>query len=200
MHEELRTLWQFDHIKTPDGFGTIPTPYHAFVFNGFYAFDPSHPLLEGIISLEDLNCAVSQPNALYGTRDNFKSILSGRPASGTGTGTDTDRKPSIQPSNSTHTFTIHRLKLKPLNMPLGSATVYLQGSRRSSKVRDADEVLNWSVDFPAGFHDVLDVRVREFSGKTWDRLEVLYVWADFHYNEVILDWEFCLDDMEVEID
>ncbi|EXJ83163.1 hypothetical protein A1O1_06782 [Capronia coronata CBS 617.96] len=183
------TVLSFDDIKTLDGFGDIPAPYHNLTFEGFYAFDPSDPALEGKISPQDVNCAASKPNALYGTRDNFELKL-----------VEPERKPSLQPSNSNDTFTIHRLKLKPLNMPLGAAKVNLQGVRRCSDGSDGEEVLDWSVDFPAGYHYALDVPVKEFSGKVWDKLETLYMWADFHYNGLELDWEFCVDDMEVEID
>jgi len=177
-------ILDFDDVETPDGFGNLTPSYSGFVFDGFYAFEPSHPRLDGVISSFDLNCAVSKPNALYGTRDNF------------GPGARTrDRRPSIHLGGGTNnTFTVQALKIKPLNMPLGFVTVTLQGFRQP------DGLLTWSVDFPAGFHDVLDVHLEEFSQRRWDGLERLEIWADFHYNDVTMDWEFCLDDLDIQAD
>ncbi|KIX05438.1 uncharacterized protein Z518_06310 [Rhinocladiella mackenziei CBS 650.93] len=188
---ELKRLGeQFDDIQTPDGFGNITSPYRGLSFDGFYAFDPSHPRLDGIISANDLNCATSKPNALYGTRDNFGSEIRHMAASGL------EKRPSIQSRSPTETFTVHRLKMKPLDMPLGFVTIHLQGSR-SSKTGSS---LHWSVDFPAGFHLVLDVRLEEFSKQMWNGLERLVMWADFHYNDVKMDWEFCVDDIGVDFE
>jgi hypothetical protein len=77
-------------------------------------------------------------------------------------------------------------------MPLGLVTISLQGFCSGT-------TLKWDVDFPAGFHNVLDVRLEEFSGQVWDGLERLEIWADFHYNDVSMDWEFCVDNIEVEL-
>jgi hypothetical protein len=61
--------------------------------------------------------------------------------------------------------------------------------------------LAWSVDFPAGFHDTLHVRLEEFSMMQWKGLVRFEVEADFHFNDVEMDdWEFCIDDLEVEVD
>lgn len=172
---------QFDDLPTPDGFGNMTAPYKGLVFNGFFAFNPSHPKLKGIISVDDLNCAVSKPNALYGTRDNLNR--------------QSLERPSIQSRSSFETFTIHSLQIKPLDMPLGFVSVDLYGQRHN----ESDSSLRWSVDFPAGFHDVLDVRLEEFSKRPWEGLQRLDVWADFHYNDVSMDWEFCIDDLNVEV-
>ena len=57
------------------------------------------------------------------------------------------------------------------------------------------EVLEWSVVFPYGFWDVLEVRIEEFSGRRWDRLWKVEVSA--RYGEDGLDWEVCVDDLVV---
>ncbi len=82
-------------------------------------------------------------------------------------------------------------------MPLGFVTITLQGFRPPTQRTNP---LTWSVDFPAGFHDVLDVQLEKFSQMSWDGLERLQVWADFHYNDVTMDWEFCLDDLDIKAD
>ncbi|RMD44577.1 hypothetical protein DV735_g479, partial [Chaetothyriales sp. CBS 134920] len=59
--------------------------------------------------------------------------------------------------------------------------------------------LEWAIDFPAGFHDMFKVEIEPFSGQKWNNLTKLEVWADFHDhdNGLILDWEYCLDDLEI---
>jgi len=71
---------------------------------------------------------------------------------------------------------------------------------RGFRSKPTEILLTWGVDFPAGFHDVLDVRLEEFSKVPWNGLEMLEMWADFHYNDVSMDWEFCLDDLDIEIE
>jgi hypothetical protein len=185
----LKACTQFDDIRTTDAFGNISTPYHGLIFDGFYAFDPSDAGLKGIIWPGDTNCAVSKPNALYGTRDNFRlnTPRDDHP------GSRSDRKPSFRHRDANGTFTVHTLKIKPLDLPLGFVTVHLEGLRSNS-------TLTWEVDFPAGYHDVFDVRLPEFSGTVWDGLERLEIWADFHYNDLDMDWEFCVDDIDVEVE
>ncbi len=142
-----------------------------------YAFTPSHPDLKGIISANDLNCAVSRPNALYGSKV-------------------AKMNPSVEIYNSTKTFALKSLRIKPLDFPLGSVTINLSG-RPSNTSQD---LLKWSVDFPTGYHDVLDVRLHEFSKVAWTGLTRFEIWAEFRYNDVVMDdWEFCIDDLEVEV-
>ncbi|KIW22552.1 uncharacterized protein PV07_12429 [Cladophialophora immunda] len=180
----------FDEIDTPDGFGNITNPYKGFVFTDFYAFKPSHSSFDGIISSYDLNCAVSKPNALYGAaNDDLWNSKQDYEA------TQRER-PSIYPHNPSETFTVHALKIKPLNMPVGFVTINLRGLRS----HNPGDIMSWSVDFPAGFHDVLDVQVETFTGKTWMGLTRLEIWADFHFDNIKMeDWEFCLDDIELEL-
>ncbi len=86
-------------------------------------------------------------------------------------------------------FTLHSLKVKPLDIPLSHTTLYLKGYTNET-------VLHWQVDFPLEFHDMLHVKLEEFSGKKWEKLERLEIFANLHYDGG--DWEFCLDDMEAE--
>jgi hypothetical protein len=140
-------------------------------------FQPSHPDFEGIISTSDLNCAASPPNALYGSKI---SLIN----------------PSIQAANPGQTFAVHSLKIKPLNFPVGVVTINMGGlpSNRTAAP------LRWSVEFPAGFHNVLDVKMEEFTKQSWKDLKRLEIWAEFHYHDFTDDeWEFCIDDLEFEI-
>jgi hypothetical protein len=92
-------------------------------------------------------------------------------------------------------FELLSLNIKPLDAPLGSTRINLRGIKRSN------ETLLWDVDFPAGFHDMLHVEMVSFSGKTWDCLEKVEIWADFHHDDgTTMDWEYCVDDLEVSFD
>lgn len=168
---------QFDDLDTPHGFGIITPGYHGLTFNNLSAFAPSHTDLKGIISANDLNCAVSHPNALYGSKVNKTN-------------------PSVEIYNPAQTFTVRSLKIKPLDFPIGSVTINLSGHPSNA----SQTPWQWSVDFPAGYHDVLDVRLNEFSKAAWEGLTKLEVWAEFRYNDVEMDdWEFCIDDLGVEV-
>lgn len=79
-------------------------------------------------------------------------------------------------------------------MPLGRATINMRG------VRPNNSTLLWDVDFPAGFHDLLVVDIASFSGKVWDKLEQVEVWADFRHGGTTMDWEFCLDDVDISLE
>jgi hypothetical protein len=161
----------------------VPSNYSALHYGGFFAFSPSDPKLDGLISHHDINCAVSQPNALYGTRYNFDQPDLLPFFAVNGTGVATAGRPTA--------FTFVALAIKPLDMPFAFTTVSLKGYKASN------ETVAWSVDFPAGFHDVLNVTMKTFSSSDWHHLTKMEVWADFHNGDETLDWEFCLDNLEV---
>ena len=54
----------------------------------------------------------------------------------------------------------------------------------------------WHVDFNFEYHLPFRVKMQEFSREEWDRLYKVEFFAD--YGEDALDWEFCMDDLEVE--
>ncbi|RVX70932.1 hypothetical protein B0A52_06089 [Exophiala mesophila] len=186
---------QFDDLETNHGWGDLSQPYAGLVFDGFYPFKPSHPTFEGLISVHDLNCAVSKPNALHGTRYNLQT----RPAS-TKQQPQTTRLPSLRPSNEDAVFTLESIKMKPLNFPINQVRMHLRGVRATSDSSAPEDgsALEWSVDFPAGFHDVFHVKLEEFTHQTWDNLTRVEIWADFHNAGSSMDWEFCIDDLAVE--
>ena len=169
---------QFDDIKTVEGWGNIPSNYSHLEFNGLLAMKPADPGLEGLISESDLNCAVSSPNAIYGTRYNH----------------DPPVVPKVRLAKSSNfsSFALSSLKIKPLDMPPFSYTrLTLRGGRAQM------HPLEWSVDFPTGFHDMFTVKIQEFSGETWSGLESLQITADFVNGGYNMDWEFCFDDLEI---
>ena len=149
------------------------------MFDGFLAFRPDDPALEEFISKNDLNCAVSSPNAVYGTRYNSAPLA----------------VPVILLAKDSKysSFQLVSVKIKPLNMPpLGFTKLRLRATRAGGRLP-----LDWDVDFPHGFHDMFNVKIQEFSGTPWNNLRSLWISADFVYNGRNMDWEFCLDDLEV---
>ncbi|RMZ76296.1 hypothetical protein DV737_g4905, partial [Chaetothyriales sp. CBS 132003] len=185
-------LTQFDDIETDGGWGEVPSNYGSLHFEGFYVFKPTDPEIGRVISENDLNCATSKPNALYGTRFNFEDepklpfISAAAPFSqddkmtvGSMTGGSSE-PPTL--------FELESLKVKALDMPFAYTTLSLP--------------LEWAVDFPAGFHDMFKVDIEAFSGRKWSNLTKLEIWADFHddSNGIVLDWEYCFDDLRVRFD
>jgi hypothetical protein len=180
---ELLTKEQFDDIQTHRGWSDVPSNYSYLDFTDFFVLNPQNPALQDLISENDLNCATSSPNSLYGARP-----------------LPDDRLPSIHLSSSMNaesdpisSFTLHSLNIKPLDMPLSYAKINLRGHRND------DTSVLWNVNFPAGFHDGLHVRIESFSGQIWDRLVKLEIWADFYHGGSTMDWEFCLDDLKVSL-
>ena len=64
-----------------------------------------------------------------------------------------------------------------------------------SATRNESSPLEWHVDFPAGYHLPFKVKIAEFSGEDWNELYGVEILADF--GEQALDWEFCIDDLEI---
>jgi len=188
---------QFDDMDTSTGWGVFSGPYRGLVFEGFYPFKPSHPKFEGLISGFDLNCAVSKPNALHGSRYNFESGVRSMD------GYDEPTKlPSITPKDKGSSFNLYSFRVKPLNFPINSVTFNLRGTRAVESASQTDDEkssdLTWSVDFPVGYHDVLNVSIREYTHYEWHNLSRVALWADFNNADTTMDWEFCIDDLEVD--
>ncbi|KAL9132167.1 MAG: hypothetical protein Q9217_000101 [Psora testacea] len=174
--------FDFDDLSIPQtGLASVPDPYHNLKFTSFSVFKPQSPSFSHRISPYDLNCAVSAPNALLGSR-----AYEGGPAASFGIGNDTAmHEEGLEPS-----FTLRSLMVKPMAAPEPGTNLIIRG------YRDGKDDLTWSVWFPSGYHLPFEVRIAEFSGVKWEKLEKVEVVADFGYDR--LDWEFCVDDIVVE--
>ena len=174
--------FEFDDVSSQSGFADIPSPYHALSFSSFSIFKPTDPALKGLISDHDLNCATSSPNALYGSRP-----------------TENADGPSFWIANATAMhgqglqpfFTLKSFYVKPLDAPNPGTTISVKGF---SKKRV--DPLKWHVEFPSGYHLPFLFKVQEYSGRLWDEMHRIEVAADFGYDS--LDWEFCIDDLQLE--
>lgn len=158
---------------------------------------PHDPNLKDRISSHDLNCAVSSPNALIGSRvsSNTRRLDD-----------DDDRESEIREgayfsvanaSDMLHAglrpyFTLVSFNLKPLDAPSPGTSIMVKGY---SHARSDSDPFEWHVDFPAGFHLPFLVKMQEHSNDAWDQLYGVEILADF--GEQRLDWEFCIDDLEV---
>ena len=186
---------KFDDIPTTSGLGSTPSIYHHLAFSKYNVLTPHDPDLDGIISPNDLNCAISGPNAIVGSRTSSSSDPSANSDGYTPQGayfsianssSMIDR--GLQPYISLVSFNI-----KPMDAPPPWTTVTVTGY---SHARNKSDHYVWSVDFPAGFHLPFLVKIQEYSREAWDQLYGVEILADF--GEQKLDWEFCLDDLEVQ--
>ncbi|KAL9108224.1 MAG: hypothetical protein Q9227_006962 [Pyrenula ochraceoflavens] len=180
----------FDDLRTPNGLGTLPPIYHHLTFTNYYPFNPKDPALAPLIPPSDYSCATSPPNALLGSR----------------------RSPSLPPptfslpsNSSSSSFTLHELSIKPLTMPPPGATLHILGhkstpsssSPHSSSSSSSDEY-KFDVNWPSGYDLPLKVDFKDFTGRRWEGVERVESWVEFGSQG--LDWEFCVDDLVVEVE
>ena len=160
----------------------MPSPYQHLSFSSYSVLKPRDPALDGIISEYDLNCAVSPPNALIGSRpmenaDGAYFHVSNATLM---------KEEGLQPY-----FTLKSFYVKPMDSPAPGTRIIVKGYTKAFK-----EPYLWHVDFPSGFHTPFLVRMHEYSGKEWKEIYKVEVSADFGYDN--LDWEFCLDELELQ--
>ena len=160
---------EFDDLDIPkEGLISPPAPYHGLTFSYFSAFNPTAPGLEGLIHPLDVNCAVSAPNALLGSRLYEDGPVASFEIPNTSSTVD---------GQVNGTFALQKLMIKPMFAPEPGTNLTIRG------VRDDDEPLSWSVWFPSGFYDMFEVRIEEFSREKWDELRKVEILADFGYGE-----------------
>jgi len=185
---------QFDNISTTSGLGSIPPVYHHLSFSKYSVLTPHDPNLKDRISPHDLNCAVSAPNALIGSRTSSSGTSSSNSSGHSLEGAyfSIANSTSMLEKELQPYFTLLSFSIKPMDAPLPGTTITVYGY---SHARNKSAPFTWHVDFPAGYHLPLLVKMQEYSGEDWDQLNGVEILADF--GEQALDWEFCLDDLEV---
>lgn len=182
-------------LPTTSGLGSLPSTYHHLSFSKYSVLAPHDANLKGKISPHDLNCAVSSPNALIGSRtsssDTSSPNLSGH--SPRGAYFSIANSTSMLENDFQPYFTLLSFNIKPMDAPPPWTTITVNGY---SHARNKSDSFTWHVDFPAGYHMPLLVKTQEYGGKDWDRLYGVEILADF--GEQSLDWEFYLDNLEVQ--
>lgn len=88
-------------------------------------------------------------------------------------------------------FSLRSFSIKPMDAPDAATTIYLRGYSNAT-----DSPVDWTVEFPTGYHRPFQADLRNHSRASWDELHRVEIWADF--GEDALDWEFCIDDLEVQ--
>lgn len=90
-------------------------------------------------------------------------------------------------------FTLRSFYVKPMDAP--AAPVGIKVSVKGY-TKALEEPYAWNVDFPSGFHPPFLVKMEEYSGKEWKEIYKVEIVANYGYDE--LDWEFCVDDVELQ--
>ena len=90
-------------------------------------------------------------------------------------------------------FTLSKFKIKPLDSPPEPSTTLITviGHKYNS-----NQTVKWDVSFDQGYHDPLSVNIQDFSRENWEELSGVVILAD--YGVDALDWEFCIDDLELQ--
>lgn len=179
-------LLKFDDITTVRGLGKVPSPYFHLSFSSYDIFAPQDPAWIGRISENDYNCAVSPPNALIGSRFSPDDPKNSRGASFKIANATAMLQDDLAPY-----FSLLSFNIKPLDAPLARIVITVKGYSH-----DEIDSLSWQVVFDSAYHLPLLVKMEEFSGVKWDRIRAVEITAD--YGEDELDWEFTVDDLEVQ--
>lgn len=180
---------QFDDISTKKGLGNVPSPYFHLSFSRYNVFTPRDPAWEGKIAEDDLNCAVSAPNSLIGSR--YQSDALTRSNVPEGAYFEIANASSLTEDGLYPYFTLLSFNIKPLAAPSSGTWITVNGYSHARQ-----DTLTWKVYFASDYHVPLLVKIQEFSKEEWNRLYGVEILAD--YGEDALDWEFCLDDLQLQ--
>lgn len=178
---------KFDEITTVKGLGNVPSPYFHLSFSSYNVFAPGDPAWNGKISENDRNCAVSAPNALIGSRYNAYD-----PDSAHGAYFEISNATAMMEDSLSPHFTLSKFKIKPLDGPPEPTTTLITviGYKYNS-----NQTVKWEVTFDQGYYSPLSVNMKDFSRENWENLSGVEILAD--YGVDALDWEFCIDDLEL---
>ncbi|MCJ1471023.1 hypothetical protein MMC07_009671 [Pseudocyphellaria aurata] len=179
----------FDDISTVRGLGNVPSPYFHLSFSKYNVLTPGDPELKDMITKEDLNCAVSAPNALIGSRYQSEGLKSAK--SPEGSYFEIANASSLAEDGLHPYFTLLSFNVKPLAAPAPGTWIIVNGYSHARQ-----DTLTWKVYFDSDYHEPLLVKIQEFSKEEWSQLYGVEILAD--YGEDALDWEFCLDDLRLQ--
>ena len=138
--------------------------------------------MKGLISEHDLNCAISSPNALLGSRPCEDCD---------GAFVQIANETAMNEAGLYPFFSLRSFSVKPMDAPDPGTTIRVRGFRKGF-----EKPLEWNVEFPSGYHLPLLVKMEKFSKENWKEIYKFEIVADFGYDA--LDWEYCIDDLEVQ--
>jgi hypothetical protein len=85
-------------------------------------------------------------------------------------------------------FRLRGMQIKPMNAPEPGVVISVTGRRYGGR-----DPLQWIAKFPSGYHLPYPANLTG-----WDYLEEVEIVADFGEDQ--LDWEFCMDDLEISFE
>ena len=88
-------------------------------------------------------------------------------------------------------FSLLSFNIKPLAAPSSGTTITVNGYSHARQ-----NPLTWNVYFASDYHEPLPLDIGKFSKEEWSQLYGVEILAD--YGEDALDWEFCLDDLQLQ--
>ncbi len=132
---------------------------------------------------------MSAPNALIGSR--YQSEYSRTAKTPEGAYFEIADSEYLAKDGLQSYFTLLSLYIKPLTAPESGTNVIIKGYSHAR-----EEPLIWEVYFASDYHEPLLVKIQEFSKVEWSQLYGVEILAD--YGEDLLDWEFCVDDLELQ--
>ena len=215
--EKETLLLTFDDLAPSHGISQLPSPYPnqssplSLQFHGFSVFRPDHPDLSHLISIHDLNCAVSKPYAVLGSRYR-SSTTSYQPSNDVSKQAVSHGKensvlelPSFElfSPDKDDSFELRSLTIKPMDFPAGAETIiFLRGTKSRSVLQERH--VDFNISFPAGYHLPLQLDMETVSAReAWTNLDKVEIWADYGRDDQSgykgLDWEFCIDDVVFRI-
>ncbi|KAI9657289.1 MAG: hypothetical protein M1829_006934 [Trizodia sp. TS-e1964] len=184
---EGSTLLNFDDISTEKGSGSIPTPYNRLSFSKFSVIAPKDPYWDGKIADADKDLAVSDPNAIIGSKFGLSATLDGaNDAPAIYLNSSVAKKDGIEPW-----FSLTYLKIKALGAPPPGTSIYILGFEYGSN----DYTTFWAASYREMFNPptLLDSKIL---GSDWAKLHRVEIWAE--YGEEGNDHDFAIDDLGVK--
>lgn len=183
------TVLNFDDVPTVKGLGHVPSPYFHLSFSNYNVLFPRDPALKDKITDDDLNCAVSAPNALIGSRSQLDTMRTSNVPQGAYF--EVANASSLTEDGLFPYFTLLSFTIKPVSALPPGTLITVKGYSHARQ-----GTLTWTVYFESDIRTPLLVKIEEFSKEDWNQLYGVEIVAD--YGEDALDWEFCLDDLELQ--
>ena len=158
--------------------------YHHLDFSGFTIIDPVKTAQEGLISLRDIDCATSYPNALWGSRERSRALWPRITLNST-----TARNAGVSPL-----FNLRGVTFKLLGNTTALSSIFM----RCYGVVDGEIRHSHSMGITfsrGGYHEPFHIEPGEVFRGWGKKVNLMEIYGETARGD---DWEFCIDDFEVE--